>query len=253
MVAVHDNRELLNDLSSLDQRNRRERRNGKEEMKGRAICSLLALVVTGLLPTNRASAVLATFTVPASPSDSLDGYQAKGFTFHGFWANYGNDTRNAPLMEDYTKDHSITYDAGTMTFGSMLLGGLPHDGSNDTSGDGYLTFDFRDASDALLAIRQIYLPRDNTLQFFTETIPGVHTIYFHATASYQDDGWFDGFFPRLDSIEYSPVPEPSTYLAGLGALGMLGVGLASPRIGLAVRARLRRLRVSCISGADRLR
>lgn len=177
----------------------------------------IALMIAALcLFVSATTATAATQTFVA-PVNSLDGWSQGGFTFHQSWENHGFDSRNAPYMEYYNTTHSISYDAGTFTFNSMSLGGLPCD-NYDYSNGGTLHFNFLDSIGNTITSGSIYLPGDNSWHTFSETVNGVHSIYFPATGF--------AFWPRLDSITYNSttVPEPSSMiLLGLGLLGLAGI------------------------------
>jgi len=151
----------------------------------------------------------------------LDGYSQGGFTLNGQWYAYGYDPRNAPYMEYYDQSHSVFY-ASTFTFNSISLGGSPWNNYYDIgAGSGTLVVDFMDISNHLIKEDTISLPLDNSFNTLTDTVAGVHEIYFPATG---------GFWPRLDSITYNgssvpeSIPEPTTMLLlGLGLIAVAGV------------------------------
>jgi hypothetical protein len=194
-----------------------KRRNSMRVSKTKFLIFAVAalFVVLSIIP---ASANTVTFTPPAS-NNSLDGYSQGGFTLNGSWYAWGYDPRNAPYMEYWNESHAVVFDAGTFTFNSISLGGLPWDNySTLGAGSGTLVVDFMDINNYLIKEDTISLPFDNSFSTLTDTVAGVHRIYFPATG---------GFWPRLDSITYnasSSVPEPTTMLLlGLGLIGVAGI------------------------------
>jgi hypothetical protein len=163
-----------------------------------------------IIPAVPAQAATITFAVPVG---NLDGQSFNGFTFHGDWRNAGNDTVNAPFMDEYLTDHSLSYDLGRFTFHAATFSGLPWDGFSGAGG--LLHVQFLDDVGNLITESTILLPNDNAFHALTETVYGVHRLYFPAT---------NGFFPRLQTIEFSEAPEPATLImlgSGLGALALL--------------------------------
>lgn len=177
-----------------------------------ALTAAAFVLALGVIP---AHASTATFTVPEPLlGDSLNGISLSGFTFHGHWISYGDDTRRAPFMEEYTQAHSLSYDAGSFIFQSITLGGHPWEGHSST-GTGTLTLLFRDIGGNLLFSDTLTLPKDDSWVTYSHTLAGVHSIFFPATN--------DAFWPRLDSITFA-IPEPQVWLllaAGLGLIGLI--------------------------------
>jgi len=173
------------------------------------ILALLALVA-GLCST--ASATTIDFSVPAG----WTGGSVSGFTFDSNWRNYGYASSDTPFMEWYDRNHSMVFDAGTFTFTGMSLAATPWD--NYGYGSGTVSFDFKDMGGNIIASSSIVLTGGDGFQAFTQTVAGVHEIFFHATG---------GFWPRLESVNIADsgnVPEPgsiSMLLAGLGIIGFM--------------------------------
>lgn len=174
-------------------------------------------VATAVLALSFAGSAFAdTTTTFVAPVTGLNGTSLQGFTFTGNWQNYGYDPRNAPFMESYGTEHSVSYDAGAFNFKSISLGGLPWD-NYSSGGNNTLTMVFKDLAGNVIESDNFSLPQDNSFQSFAKNIAGVHEITFSS--------W--GFWPRLDSITQGTagaVPEPQSYamvLAGLFVVGAI--------------------------------
>jgi hypothetical protein len=171
------------------------------------LLALLAIVAT---LCGNASATTIDFSVPTG----FTGGSVSGFTFSSNWRNYGYGGSDTPYMEWYNQDHWLSFDAGSFTFAGMSLAATPWDGYG--YGNGTVNVDFKDAIGNVIASSSIVLGGGDGFNAFTQTVSGVHEIYFHATG---------GFWPRLESVniaDTAKVPEPGSIFMLLGGLGLMG-------------------------------
>lgn len=175
-----------------------------------------ATTCTGLSATSISSAgTVVTFRVP----DSFSGGSVEGFTFSPNWQAtdvYGRPygSINAPFMQWFDQVHTITFDDGQFNFESISLGGSPY---NDyyggiNGGTAVVNMHFFGIDGTLIEDNKFSLPTDNDFYSFTKDIAGVHMISFdHAF-----------YWPRLNSVTTSAVPEPKAYAMLLVGLAVLG-------------------------------
>lgn len=160
-----------------------------------------------------------TYNFTGLPTGSYDGVSVNGFTFHGSWEIYGNDSVNAPLMEYYGSSHSVTFDAGSFNFASMSLGGLPWDDYSNQGGS--LGITFKDINGTTILTDSFGLAGNNSFSNYTQNVTGVHEISFSS--------WY--FWPRLASITSGTsnnVPDSASTLALLGG-ALAGLALMRRR------------------------
>jgi len=178
-----------------------------------ALGSSFALAL--LVGVSAHSAVVIDFESPADGTILTTEYSAQGVNFSGAAILNESGTLN-PEFPPHS-GNQVVYDYLDGTITASAVGSLWSSAGGYITGNTAITLEAYDSANNLLGsvstsgANYIGSGNDNPNIFLNVQADGIAYVKFHDT----------GNTFTLDDFQFTPVPEPSTYLAGLGALGMV--------------------------------